>query len=102
LEYLLPYVDRVHVLLTDYGSPGRNITQASFDRVKILRENIQYHEYRIQISAEGPIQAKDVAILTKFGVDRIVLDNTSIFAPGDVENCTQEFLEACKAEVQTV
>jgi ribulose-phosphate 3-epimerase len=100
LEYLLPQVDRVHVLLSDWGTMPQPITQAALDRVRILRENIRYHEYRVQISAEGPMQARDVASLSKTGVDTVVLDDASIFAPGDVEKSAVTFLEACEAEIQ--
>lgn len=73
LEYLLPLVDRVSVLVSDPGLEGRGFISSSFDRVKLLRENIRYHGYKALIEVEGLITIPNAARLHRFGAESIVL-----------------------------
>lgn len=83
LEYLLPYADRALVMTVDPGHPGQKIISGAFERVKILKENIDYRKLKTKIQAEGDMDAKNAAILANAGVEVFVLDGASIFdGPG--------------------
>jgi len=85
LEYLLPHVDRVLVMSVDPGYAGQKIIRSAFERVRILRENIQYREYAVQIEVDGNITAENAAKLAHFGAEIFVLGTASIFNGPDTD-----------------
>ena len=79
LEYLLPMVDRVLVMAVDPGYAGQQIIPSAFERVRILHENIRYHEYRAQIEVDGNIDVPNAARLVQLGAKILVLGTSSVF-----------------------
>lgn len=79
LEYLLPLAERVLVMTVDPGYAGQSILPLSFERVRILKENIQYQKYDASIEVDGNINAANAAKLARFGAERFVLGTSSLF-----------------------
>lgn len=79
LDYLLDYVDRILVMTVDPGYAGQKLISSSFERVRILRENISYRERKIDIEVDGNISATNAAILANQGANRFVLGTASVF-----------------------
>jgi len=83
LDYLLPLADRVLVMTVDPGYAGQTILPTAFERVRILRENIQYHKYNAKIEVDGNINVANAAKLARLGAEVFVLGTASIFkTPG--------------------
>jgi ribulose-phosphate 3-epimerase len=83
LEYLLPLVDRVLVLGGDPGDGKNPLLASTFERVRILKENIKYQKYPAKIEVEGQVDVKAAAKLAHFGADIFVLGAGSLFdGPG--------------------
>ncbi|MBI2433789.1 MAG: hypothetical protein HYV26_13055, partial [Candidatus Hydrogenedentes bacterium] len=61
------------------GYAGQTILPLSFERVRILRENIQYQKYPASIEVDGNINAANAAKLARFGAERFVLGTSSLF-----------------------
>lgn len=99
LQYLLPYVDRVLVMTVDPGYAGQKIIQSSFERVRILSENIRYHEYNAKIEVDGNINVENAARLARFGAEIFVLGTSSVFLGQDTE--LGENLKTFREEVET-
>ncbi|GJM27323.1 MAG: ribulose-phosphate 3-epimerase [Phycisphaerae bacterium] len=79
LDYLLEYVDRILVMTVDPGYAGQSLISSSFERVKILRDNVSYRERNIDIEVDGNISATNAAILANQGASRFVLGTASVF-----------------------
>jgi len=104
LEYLLPLVDRVVVMTVDPGYAGQTIIPTAFERVRILHENIAYHQYKACIEVDGNINVTNAARLARFGAEIFVLGTSSIFkGPGtDLTLALPEFREAVRREQHLV
>ncbi len=98
VNYCLPKVDRLVLLGTDPASVAVGMPRGMFERVRILNENIRYHEYRIEIDVEGPLQAEDAARCLRFGAKRLILDPADVSGLGDVPG---EALQHYRQEVET-
>jgi len=70
---------------------GQRIVPNAFERVKILRDNINYRELCTQIEVDGNIDVKNAALLANFGARIFVLGTSSIFngAAGDLGETRQ-------------
>lgn len=79
LEYLLDYVDRVLVMTVDPGYAGQSIIGNSFERVKILSENIAYQKLKVDVEVDGNINVQNAALLGRNGASIFVLGTSSIF-----------------------
>lgn len=79
LDYLIEYVDRILVMTVDPGYAGQTLIPSSFERVRILRENVGYRKRKIDIEVDGNISATNAAILANMGANRFVLGTASIF-----------------------
>ena len=87
LQYLLPYVDRVLLMTVDPGYSGQRIIKSAFERVQILKKNIDYRKYKTKIQVDGNIDARNAALLGQYGAQIFVLGTSSIFqAPGLAQN----------------
>jgi ribulose-phosphate 3-epimerase len=91
IDYLLDYADRVLVMTVDPGYAGQKIITGAFDRVRILRKNIQYRELRTRIEVDGNIDVVNAATLSRAGAEIFVLGSSSIFKGGDLENALHQF-----------
>ncbi|GMU92085.1 MAG: ribulose-phosphate 3-epimerase [Candidatus Hydrogenedentota bacterium] len=79
LEYLLDRIDRVLVMTVDPGYAGQSIIGTSFERVRILGENLRYRELRATIEVDGNIDVRNAAQLANLGARIFVLGSSSIF-----------------------
>lgn len=101
LEYLLPFADRVLLLTQEPGNESSTTPGVAFERVRILRENLEYHGYRAKIQVEGGIGALDAARLIKEGADSVVLDSPEGFAGDDTLNDLKTFIRRVEAAHKT-
>ena len=88
----------VTVMCVDPGYTGKKIITNSFERVKILADNIYHRELAVEIEAEGNINVRNAAFLTNSGASILVLGTSSIFKGGDLAQALQEFRGAVSAE----
>lgn len=104
LEYLLPLVDRVLVMTVDPGYAGQTILAGSFERVKILRQNVDYKRLNAKIEVDGNISVENAARLVVMGADILVLGTASIFTGpnADLAASLPQFREAVKRQVHLV
>jgi ribulose-phosphate 3-epimerase len=79
LEYLLPLVDRVCIMTVNPGDAAQKLIGSSFERVRILRENLQYQKYPAKIEVNGNISAQNAGRLAAVGAEIFVLDRASLF-----------------------
>ena len=82
LEYLLPLADRVLLLTGTPTAKAPKLAANAAERVRILRENLQYNEYRVEIEIEGAVDSASAGKYVHFGATRLVLDGAAL-AGGD-------------------
>lgn len=83
LNYLFPLTDRLLVLASDSAVPQAAMPRAAFERIKLLHENIRYHEYAASLEIEGRLIPEDAARCVRFGAWRLVIDPRSVSGLGD-------------------
>ncbi len=93
LEYLLPHVDRVLLLAREPGTEPRQTPGAAFERVKILRQSLDYHERDVKLQVEGACDSADTARLIEAGADVVVLDVPELFTGDDLAGSLTSFME---------
>jgi ribulose-phosphate 3-epimerase len=91
LDYLLDRVDRVLVMTVDPGYAGQTMIRGAHERVRILRENIDYRERPILIEVDGNINVQNAALLSRAGADVFDLGTASIFTGGDLGENFEKF-----------
>jgi len=79
LEFLLDRVDRVLVMTVEPGYAGQSIITTSFERVRILSENLRHRALRAPIEVDGNINVRNAAQLANLGARIFVLGSSSIF-----------------------
>ena len=104
LNYLLPEAERVLMMTVDPGYAGQTIIPNAFERVRILRQVIDYHKYKTQIEVDGNIDVANCAKLKRMGAEIFVLGTASICkGPGsDYAKALPEFRQAVLREEQMV
>ncbi|MBX7256080.1 MAG: ribulose-phosphate 3-epimerase [Candidatus Hydrogenedentes bacterium] len=103
LEFLLDKADRVLVMTVDPGFAGQRIINGAYERVKILRENIEYRKLKVDIEVDGNIDIQNAAILANLGARVFVLGSSSIFkGNGSLEKSLPEFRSAVDLRRQQV
>jgi len=98
LTYILPHVDAVLVVASEPG--GRYIPSAP-ERVNIMRENIRYHEYAIEIHAAGGLGAESAARCHRGGAEVCCLGEP-LFGAGTIAECYARFLSAFDEQLHLV
>jgi ribulose-phosphate 3-epimerase len=83
INYLLPQVGRLLLVGADPVAPGRAMARAAFERIRIVGENIRYHEYSVAVETEGPMGPEDAARCQRFGGVRIVVGPKDVPGLGD-------------------
>ena len=101
LEYLFPHVDRVLLLAQEPGAELHQTPGGAFERVKILRESLDYHERGVKLQVEGACGSADTARLIEIGGDIVVLDAPELFATDDLAGRLAAFMEEV-AEARSV
>ena len=66
-------------MTVDPGYAGQKLIPNAFERVRILRDNINYRERAIAIEVDGNINARNAALLANAGATVFVLGTSSIF-----------------------
>lgn len=98
LEYLIADADYIHVITEDRGAERSVPMQSAFERIKIVRTNLNYQESRAVLVAEGYMTAKNAATAIVQGADMVVWDSAAVFAEGDLAQNIAAFLEAVEVE----
>ena len=83
VSYVLPLIDRLLLLGADPVAPPARMPRAAFERLRILGENIRYHEYSIALEIEGPLAVEDAARCTRFNAARVVVGEQDVPGLGD-------------------
>ena len=81
LDYVLDKADRVLVMTVDPGYAGQKIIPNSFERVRILTENISYRKLKTRIEVDGNINVRNAAMLANVGARIFVLGTSAVFKP---------------------
>ena len=104
VNYLLPLVSRLLVLGTDPVARTSGLPRAAFERIRILHENIRYHEYAIALEVEGPMCIEDAARCVRFGASRLVVGPAEADGLGDPaqEGAIRGYTEQVNAAVHVV
>lgn len=100
LEYVLSQADIVHVITEARGVERTMPLSATFDRIKILRNNLDYLKSRVQLSVEGYMTAKNAATAIVHGADWVVWDDAAVFASGNLAENIEIFLQQVEHEQQ--
>jgi ribulose-phosphate 3-epimerase len=98
LEYLMSDADYIHVITEDRGVERTVPLSTAFERIKILRNNLDYQESRAVLVAEGYMTPKNAATAIVQGADMIVWDGAAVFAQGDLAENIRAFLEQVAVE----
>ena len=93
LEYLFPQVDRGLLLAQEPGAELQETPGAVFERVKILRQSLDYHERGVKLQVEGICGSADTARLLELGADIVVLDMPELYASDDLAGGLMAFIE---------
>lgn len=77
LEYLLQLAERVVVMAAEPGAEDGPFVKNTFERVRILRQNLDYLELNARLAVRGPIDLQTAATLAACGADVLMLDASS-------------------------
>ena len=104
INYLLPLIGRLLLVGADPVAPGKAMPRAAFERIRVVGENIRYHEYAIAVETEGVLPAEDAARCQRFGGVRIVVGPKDVPGLGDADapEALREYREAAAQAVHTV
>lgn len=80
LSYVLGAVDQILLLGAEPGAAPRVVAGSVFERVRILRENLDYLGNPALLCVEGGMTAENAARFTRMGARGLVLDNAAFFA----------------------
>ncbi len=98
VNYCLPLIDRLVILGADPVTPGKAMQRATFERVRILNENIRYREHAIEIDIDGPLPIEDAARCLRFGAKRLIVSPEDV---SDLGGDNAESLEYYKESIAT-
>lgn len=104
VNYVFPLIDRLLLLGADPIAPGAAMPRATFERLRLLGENIRYHEYAVSLEVEGPLAPPDAARCARFGAARLVVSGGDAPGLGDAvrAGALQDYREQMAAAVHTV
>jgi ribulose-phosphate 3-epimerase len=102
LDYVLPLADRALLMTVDPGYAGQPMIRGAFDRVRILREFIDYGEWPTKIEVDGNINVRNAALLSKAGAEIFVLGSSSIFNGEELAGALSAFKAAVERERELV
>ncbi|MFP4171955.1 MAG: ribulose-phosphate 3-epimerase [Candidatus Hydrogenedentota bacterium] len=74
LEYVLEYADRIVVLAAEPGFPQSPLGGGTYDRVRILRQNLDYLKLNASIEVLGPVSPLEAARFAHLGAHRVCVD----------------------------
>lgn len=94
LEYVLTMVDHVVLPVRDFSAKEGSLSAAAFDRVRILRENMDYHESRALLHVAGELTTVEAARLAAIGATRIVIDRKDVVHIEPLDASVQAYMDA--------
>jgi ribulose-phosphate 3-epimerase len=101
LEYVLPLLDRI-VLPTDDGGPAdRDPPGVSFERTRILRENLDYRESGATLLVEGDLRPHDAARMIAGGAHGVVIDRLDVLRIEPLDASLRAYVDAVTAAIKT-
>jgi len=74
LEYLLEYAGRIVVWAAEPGFPDSPVGPGAHDRVRILRQNLDYLKLNASMQVAGPLSPLQAARFAHLGANRICVD----------------------------
>lgn len=86
LEYILPEVDKVVLMLINPGfATDKNESQVTYAKQKVcdLRKMIQDNKLKTSIQVDGRVSLETIPELIQAGADDLVLGSTSLFLKGN-------------------
>ncbi len=93
LEYVLPLIGRVVLPVSEDGLDDEEPPRAAYERVRILRENVNYHKTGAVIAVEGGLRAIDAARFAAVGADEIVVDRPDVLRAGSLGAAVRAFID---------
>lgn len=90
LDYLLDRADRVLLLAAEHGCRTPGAIRNTYDRVRLLKENLAYRRLDVKIEVEDGLDARNAALLINAGAERLVVDSA--------EESLQDFKNAVEQE----
>lgn len=104
IEYLLPYVDLVHLMMVEPFADKQGMRRSSLERVRLIRSHLDYQESQAELVVEGALDIHTAASALTFGASTLVLDDSNIFKenPIDLLGQLEEFSIAVQAKRETV
>lgn len=104
INYLFPQVDRLLVLASDPVVRPAGIPRAAQERIRILSENIRYHEYGTTLAVEGALAVEDAARCVRFGTNHLVVGAKDAPGLGDPAQpaALKDYVEQVDRAVHTV
>ncbi|MBR6530354.1 MAG: ribulose-phosphate 3-epimerase [Clostridia bacterium] len=100
VEAILPYLDRVDLVLVmtvEPGFGGQALLESCLAKIPVLREEINKTGREIDLEADGGIKCDNVRKLTSLGADLIVA-GSAIFAAADPALAAKTLLQNAKGE----
>jgi ribulose-phosphate 3-epimerase len=94
LDYLIDYVDRVLVMSVDPGYAGQKAIPGAFERIRILKENLNFRHLKARIEVDGNITVRNAATFQRAGAEMFILGTASIFTGGDLRETLPKFRAA--------
>lgn len=95
LEYVLGMIDHVVLPVREAAALlDAPVPAAAFDRVRILRENLDYHESKAIVHVEGRFSAADAARLAAAGATRIVVDREDVLCAESPAQALRDYIDA--------
>jgi ribulose-phosphate 3-epimerase len=101
LEYVLQMVDHVVLPVRDLGAKEGAIPAAAFDRVRILRENLDYHESSAWLHVAGDLTAAEAARLAAVAATRVVIDRKDVLQVEPLGASIQAYMDTITSARKT-
>ena len=83
------------------AAPDTPISSASYDRVRILRENLEYGESKAILHVEGNLHPAEAARLAALGANGIVIDRKDVLHVEPLAGSIQSFVDAVASARKT-
>ncbi len=97
-EVILPYLDRLYMVLVmtvEPGFGGQGFMADMMPKVEYLREEIAKRNLNTLIEVDGGIAANTIAVAAKAGVD-ICVAGTAVFGAPDAEQAIKNLKSLCE------
>lgn len=98
LEYLLPGADRAVLLADEPGIAPRKPGQALFERIKLLRDTLNYRELTTRTQVRVTADAYSIARLQVAGAHGVIVSPAVPETPGPFEPLTPDALLALQQD----